>query len=214
MNRALIDYNPETELFEAATPALAASAVGNLSDVDQAELAVDLLNVANETELDRFIDRLMHRTSQAVGGRIREPVAQGLKDIFRTSAAKAMPQAARTPALRTVSGERAAENGARFAQVASRFFGLELEGLSPEDQELEIAKAFVRLAYEAVKNAAAMPARLPAQTAAQLAAMKAAKKLAPGLLRKLAGTESKSRAPGVSSTGRWVRRGRNIILIC
>lgn len=192
MNRALIDYNPETEVFEAAAPALAASAAVNLGDLDQTALAVGLLSVTNETELDRFLDRLMDRTAQAAGIRIRKSVAQELKDILRISVVNAMPQASRVPALRTVSGEQAAENGAKFVQVASRFFGLELEGLSPEDQELEIAKSFVRFAYEAAKIAAAAPPQWPAQTAAKIAAMKAAKELAPGLLRKLATTQSKS----------------------
>src|SRR5688572_1784664 len=145
MNRALLDYSPETEVFEATAPALAPSEVRQLSDLHLTELAVDLLSVANETELDPFLDRLMRRTTRATGVRIRESVAGRLKQIFRATAVNAMPQA----------HAAAARSRARFAQAASRFFGLELEGLSAEDQELQIAKGFVRFAHEATRNAAA-----------------------------------------------------------
>ena len=39
--------------------------------------------------------------------------------------------------------------------MAGRAFGLELEGLSPEDRELAAAKRFVRFASEAVSEAIA-----------------------------------------------------------
>ena len=52
--------------------------------------------------------------------------------------------------------------GSGLASAAGRVFGLELEGLSREDQEFETAKRFVRFASEAVKDAAsASPAGDP-----------------------------------------------------
>jgi hypothetical protein len=62
-------------------------------------------------------------------------------------------------------------------------FGLELEGLSPEDQEFETVKAFVRFAGEAVRRAGSVSQRLSPHVAAQLAALQSARRLAPGWLR-------------------------------
>jgi hypothetical protein len=192
MNRALIDYNPETELPEVAAPGPGASVVSALSDVEQTELAADLLNVTNEAELDHFLGTLMQRTTQAVGRSVRLPVSRALKAIFQASVRQAMPQADRLAAPRTRNGERAAARAASFVTAAGRFFGLELEGLSPEDQELEIAKAFIRFAHEAVKCAAAAePTGSSARAAARSAVMQAAQKLAPGLLPWLAAPEFK-----------------------
>jgi hypothetical protein len=61
-------------------------------------------------------------------------------------------------------------------------FGLELEGLSYEDQELEAAKGVIRLAGAAASNAAQAEPSTPTQQVIQSALTDAAKKDAPGLL--------------------------------
>ena len=43
--------------------------------------------------------------------------------------------------------------GAKLCTRAARIFGLELEGLSPDDKEFELAQHFIRFAADAVRHA-------------------------------------------------------------
>ncbi len=45
----------------------------------------------------------------------------------------------------------------KLASAAGRMFGLELEGLSVEDREFEVARRLVRFALTATKNALSAP---------------------------------------------------------
>ncbi len=60
---------------------------------------------------------------------------------------------------------------------------MELEGLSPQDQEFEVARRFVRFAGSATKKAVQAPPHVPPQQAAKKAAISAARKHAPGLVK-------------------------------
>lgn len=108
--------------------------------------------------------------------------------------------------------------GGNIASNAGNILGLELEGLAQEDQEFETAKAFVRLATDAAREAATAPTNLDPATVAQGAMKRAASRHAPGLLA----TVSPSPAFGPPYhfhhrrrplTGRWVRVSRNQIVL-
>src|SRR6266508_4616896 len=86
-----------------------------------------------------------------------------------------------------IGGPTGAKIGGQLASAAGQMFGLELEGLSSEDQEFEVAKGFVRFAGEAVKNATAAAAGADPRATATAAAVAAAKRHAPGLLSATAG---------------------------
>jgi hypothetical protein len=90
-------------------------------------------------------------------------------------------------------------------------FGLELEGLSPEDQEFEVARRVVRLAGNAARKAAAAPANANPASVAKKAVVKAARAHAPGLIKPTAPVIKPFMGSGRS--GRWVRRGRKIVLM-
>ena len=47
--------------------------------------------------------------------------------------------------------------GGKLASAAGRMFGLELEGLSVEDREFEVARRLVRFASATTKNALSAP---------------------------------------------------------
>jgi hypothetical protein len=66
---------------------------------------------------------------------------------------------------------------------AANLFGIELEGLSPEDQEYQTARRFVQFAAEATRRAMAARRRLPPPAAARAGIVSAARRHAPGLLR-------------------------------
>jgi hypothetical protein len=214
MNRTLMDYTPETEAlesepFEYGMSGGSAASETVFSEADEMELAVQLLEAQDEHELDRFLGDLLKRAGQAVGTFVRSPTGQALGGILKGAAKQALPVVGRALGG-YVGGERGAQLGAQAASAAGRIFGLELEGLSPEDREFEIAKSFVRFAGDAVKHAAAAPPSASPQAVAQSAAVQAARRHAPGLLRGAAAAPS---IPGRRAhSGRWVRSGRNIII--
>ena len=109
-------------------------------------------------------------------------------------------------------GRSGLKSAAGSASAAGKALGLEAE-MSQEDREFEGAKNFVKMAADAVKSAvAAAPGANP--TALAKAAVKAAvEKRAPGLLG--GAPASGLRGPGgkPGRTGRWVRQGRNVIIV-
>jgi hypothetical protein len=197
------EFTEESEIFgetEAESP---------FSEAEEMELAANLLEVTDEAELDQFLGNLIRRAGRAVGTFVKSPLGRALGGVLKGAAKKALPIAGR--AIGTYFGGPAGGAvGGQLASRAGRLFGLELEGLSAEDQEFEVAKQFVRLAGAATKNAVLTPPTIDAHTAAQTAVATAAQKFAPRLLRKgtIIGV-----TPGVRGrSGRWIRRGRNIII--
>jgi hypothetical protein len=85
--------------------------------------------------------------------------------------------------------------GGKLAGLASNLFELELEGLSNEDKEFEVARAYVRFAGNAANMAARNPQwrNRPRQVASRATTL-AARNYAPGLLKK-AYPVSRSRRP-------------------
>jgi hypothetical protein len=96
--------------------------------------------------------------------------------------------------------------------MAGNMFGLELEGLTGADMEFETSKRIVQFATEAAKQAANAPANVPPQQAAKQALTVAAQKYAPGLLSNGSAAQSGGMNRNGRS-GRWIRRGKHIILI-
>jgi len=180
-------------------------------EVEEMEMAAGLLEVTDEAELDQFLGDLIKKAGRVVGRVVKSPVGRALGGILKGAAKKALPVVGGAIGG-YFGGPTGAQVGSKLASGAGRLFGLELEGLSPEDQEFEVARRFVRFAGTAAKNAALASPTTPPQAAAQAAAVAAAQRHAPGLLR-AAGTAAKGMATGLSRSGRWIRRGRNIIIV-
>jgi hypothetical protein len=142
---------------------------------------------------------------------VRSPTGRALGGILKGAARKALPVVGGAIGS-AIGGSAGGTIGSRIASGAGRLFGLELEGMSPEDQEFEVARQYVRFAGAAAKKAALTPPNVPPQEAAKAAAMGAAQQYAPGMIRGTA-TGSPTMAGGQSRTGRWIRRGRNIIVL-
>jgi hypothetical protein len=187
---------------------------GVFSEAEQMELASELLGVTSEAELDRFLGNLIKRAGQAVGSFVRSPTGQALGGILKGAAKQALPTIG-SAIGGYFGGSTGAQIGSQAASAAGRLFGLELEGLSHEDQEFETARGYVRFAGEAVKNAALAPTSQAPRRAANAAAVTAAQTFAPGLLQ-----APSVRPPAASTssglpmgyTGRWIRRGNKIVL--
>lgn len=185
---------------------------GPFDEAEEMELAAQLLEITDEAELDQFLGDVFKKVSGAVGKVIKSPIGRQLGGILKGVAKKVLPVAG--GALGTFFGGPAGGAiGSKLASTAGKMFGLELEGMSAEDQEFEVARRFVRFAGEAAKNAAQIPPTTPPAAAAQKAAIAAAQQHAPGLLS--GGPTSNGAKPGdgQARTGRWIRRGRTITLL-
>jgi len=210
MHRRLLDYSPEAETYQAtvATGADLPSAEAVLSEVDEMELAVGLLGITNHAELEQFLGDVIDMAGRAIGKAVPPAGRGALAGILTAAAKKALPVI--DSALGSQPGLAAGTaTTTRVVQAAARYLGLELEGLSPEDQEFEAARQFIRFAADATKNAVGGPVATPAHAAAA----QAAHRFAPGLRGSLPGSAPPADPSSIpAENGRWVRRGSNIIV--
>jgi hypothetical protein len=152
-----------------------------LPEIMHDELASELLEVRSDQELDHFLGNLFSKVAGTIGKVIKSPVGQALGGILKTVAKKALPIAG--GALGTfVGGPLGGMVGSKLASMAGNAFGLEWEGMSPEDRDFEVARRYVRFATHAAKKAAAAPPHIDPVVVAKAAIVDAAKKYAPGLL--------------------------------
>lgn len=221
IDRTFMEYTPETgayehEQFQFAESEWSGESTEVFGESELMELAAELLEVTNETELNYFLGGLLKKAGSALGQVVKSPVGQALGGILKGAARQALPVIG--GALGGyVGGPSGAKIGGQLASSAGRIFGLETEGLSHEDEAFEVAKQYVRLAGDAVKNAVGIPAGDP-RAVAQAAVAQAAQRYAPGLLRGPAPAPSPTPAATAQGaaggrTGRWIRRGNRIILL-
>lgn len=160
---------------------------GPFSEQEEIELASELLEVSNEAELDRFLGNLMKRVARGASKIVRGPLGQQLGGMLKQVARKALPMAGAALGNMIVPGIGGAIGG-KLASAAGSMFGLELEGLSNEDREFEVARRFVRFAGAATTHARRAPNRIPPRYAVRRAAVAAARRYAPGVLQLLSTT--------------------------
>lgn len=185
-NRMLLGYAPDFDVFDhAADPKpIRPESEASVLHRDHTEEATSLLAVVSGPALPALLAQLVRHTAHQAGRAIAPAVQGELVRLLGRAARMVLP-------------DRAAPAG--------HLLGVELEGLSPEDQEFEAARRFVQWAEAAARHAAlASPHWPPAMTAA-LAAANAARRFAPGLhaaLRLPLGTAvSKHRSPRIAPGG-------------
>lgn len=176
---------------------------------EEMELATELLSVSNDEELEEFLGKLFKKVGRFFKRAVRSPIFRRVGGFLKKVAKKALPIAG-TALGGFFGGPVGGSIGRKLGSFASRLFELELEGLSPEDQEFEVAKKFVRFAGAVAKNAALAPLNVSPNAVVKAAIKSAAKKHAPGLIRKSG--LSRSYSSDSKNSGRWIRRGRKIIL--
>ena len=226
IDRTQMEYSPEMEAYEQEQfgygetewegEAEWEAETGVFSEAEEMELAAELLGVSSEGELDQFLGDLIKKAGRAVGQFVRSPVGQQIGGLLKGAAKKALPNVASTIGG-YFGGPSGAQMGSQLASTASQIFGLELEGLSPEDQEFEAAKSFVQFAGEVAKNAASAPPTADPTAVAQSAAVTAARQMAPGLIAGAPAMTPGKPCPSCGrrrrSSGRWIRRGKWIVLL-
>lgn len=204
----------EAEQFEFAQAETPYGETGEVfGETEQMELASELLEVTSEAELDRFLGDLIGRAGQAIGKFVKSPEGQAIGGILKGAAKQVLPGIG-SAVGGYFGGATGAKPGSDVAPAAGRAFGLELEGLSGEDRDFEVARRYVNFAGEAIKNLALAPSGLDPRAAANTAVVAAAQTHAPGLLSpRQGGMEPQTYSPfPIAHSGRWMRRGNKIIL--
>ncbi|HEX8320730.1 hypothetical protein [Longimicrobium sp.] len=166
-------------------------------EVQEMELAAELLGIQSEEELEEFFGKLV----KAAGSFIKSPVGKALGGVLKNVARTALPVAGAALGNLVAPGVGGMIGG-KLASMAGRAFGLELEGMSPQDQEFEVARRMVRLGGEAARQASRMPVGPPDRVAKD-AVLAAAQQHAPGLLggAAAAGARSGGGRPGGCACG-------------
>lgn len=203
-------YSFEDEQFQAEDSYEAGGLWGEADsqETDEIALAAELLAVTDEGELDQFLGSLAKRAVSAARDFAGSAAGQAVGNILKSAARKALPQLGQAVGNYLVPGAGGQAGQQVGKWLGSKFeSGLQLEGLSPEDRDLETARAFVRFATNTAQRAAAMPRSIPAPLAAQKAATAAARQHLPGLLK------AQGRPGSPANSGRWIRRGRNIVIL-
>ncbi len=190
------------------------------SEAEEMELAMELLEISSEAELDYFLGNLFKKAWKGI-----KKVAKPLGGVLKGIAKKALPIVGGAlgsfipiPGVGTMVGRA-------LGTAASNLFEMELEGLSEEEQELEVARRFVRFAGAAAKKAGAFPPTVSPYAAARRGVAAAARRFAPGLYRRGPHTRpfrayptprTYIPGPGVAAPtngGRWIRRGPRIVIL-
>lgn len=172
MDRRLLDHKPEIEAFEG--PGLALERHTMLSAGDEMQRAAELLEHAEDGELEAYLVELIDRAATSPTRAVTHALAQVL-----------------TPTARRLFQR----DGSPPVALAARTFGLELEGLSGEDQAFEVARRFVRFAAAASRRAHASQTTASPRVAALRAATSAARVLAPGMLTAARATSANPWSP-------------------
>ncbi|MBO9702378.1 MAG: hypothetical protein J7604_19365 [Sporocytophaga sp.] len=183
---------------------------GPFHETMEMELATELLEVSNEAELEQFFGKLVRGAIGAASSFARSSAGKALGGILKNVAKKALPVLAGA-AGGALLGPAGAAIGGKLGSFAANAFELELEGLSAEDREFEIARAFVRFAGDAAQNAARYGRGGDPNQIARNAYNYAAKRYAPGLLNGW-GNQYPQRRGRIPRSGRWERRGNAIII--
>lgn len=173
------------------------------SEAEEAELAMELMAVVSEEELDQFLGKLfkgawkgLKKVGSAIG-RVAGPLGGVLKGLAK----KALPfVGGALGSLIPVPGVGTAL-GSALGSAVGNALEAEFEGLSEGEQEFEMARRFVRIAGTAAQQAArdGIDGGDP-QAAARSAVLSAARRHLPRLAQ--AGAE-----------GQWVRRDGRIVVV-
>jgi hypothetical protein len=150
-------------------------------EVEEMELAAELLGIQSEEELEEFLGKLIKKAGGAIKSFANSSAGKALGGVLKTVASKALPIAGAALGNMVLPGV-GGMIGSKLASAGGKLFGLELEGMSAQDQEFEVARRFVRLSGEAARQAAQMPVQGSPVNAAKDAVLAAAQVHAPGLV--------------------------------
>ena len=207
-----------------------------LSEEQEVELALELLAVSSEQELDQFLGKVFRGIGRglkkvgSVAGKILKPLGGALKGLAK----KALPLVGGAlGSFIPIPGVGTAL-GTALGSAVSKALEMEAGVMEQEEAEFEMARRFVRIAADATQQALAAGAGGDAETVVQEALLEAVRANVPGLDQAeleaqlmpvagetaFAGNELEEEVhylgpyggEGRAQGGRWRRRGRHIVL--
>ena len=174
------------------------------SEEEELQLAMELLEVASEEELEQFLGNVFKSVWKGVKkvgatiAKVAKPLGGALKAVAKTAlpfVGGALGSMIPIPGVGTALGSA-------LGRAASNALELEMENAAPADRELELARRFVRIAGQA--------ARLAGDSDGSTRAVESA--LTRALHQQL--PHFRSPAPQQEEeSGRWRRRGNRIVVM-
>ena len=211
MASPLTEYQPELELFESEQLEWSGESGGGvLGETDEIEIAAELLEVRDEQELDQFLGNLIKKVGRAVGTAVRSPIGRGDRrhpqgrGQDRAAGRRRRARHVRRRSARHHDRQRARVHGRQRAWARARRF----EPGGPRIRSGQAIRPFRQRGGEERRTDIVGPrsGRRRASPPSRLAAQR----LAPGLLR---GPGSSRPARRTGPSGRWMRRGRNVLVV-
>lgn len=149
------------EVFEM----LAFAPLAPFGEAEEMELAMELMSVSNEAEMDQFIGKVFRKVWKGVrkvGAAVAKPLGSALKGVAKAAlpfVGGALGSFIPIPGVGTMIGKMA---GKALASALEAEIAGELAGAARDEQEFRMALRFVRLAGRAAERAArAMPGQGP-----------------------------------------------------
>jgi hypothetical protein len=180
------------------------------SEAEETELAMELLSVSSEEELDQFLGKLFKGAWKGLKkvGRVVGKIAKPLGGALKGLAKKALPfVGGALGSFIPIPGVGTAI-GSALGSAVSQALEAEFSALEAEEQEFEMARRFVRIAGAAAQRAAAADPSADPNAAVRAAVLGAARQHLPRLPQPGSGS-----APGTTRSGRWVRRGDQVVIM-
>jgi hypothetical protein len=184
------EFEPEGPVFERP-----------FSEAELDELAMELLSVQDEHELDQFLGRFLRRAVKGVGQFLRTPTGQTLKRILRNAVTSAVPGLG--VALNMIPA--AGIGGPAGAAIKD---AVESEGASGSEADVEAAKKLIAVGGSAAQQVAALPANAAPQAAAQAVQSAMQQQGIPS-----AADGAPAGADTRPTSGEWYRQGRSIVVV-
>jgi hypothetical protein len=183
---------------------------GEMSEQEELELAMELLSVQNEYEMEQFLGNLVRGIGRGLKsvGRIALPA---LAKVALPIAGRALGSFIPIPGVGTMIG------GA-LGRAAADALEFEYSGVDPGQANVEKARRIVRVLSSAVRNLPQTLGSMPPEAAVRASLTSAVRRNIPAanlaaLGAVLPGELEFSPAAGVAATsGRWWRRGNTIVL--
>lgn len=150
-------------------------------EMQEMELAAELLSVNSEQEMEQFLGSLIKSVGRAASNFAKSGAGKALGGILKSAAKSALPIVGSALGNMIIPGAGGMIGG-KLASMAGGALGLELEGLSNEDREFEVARRLVKIGQHAARHLTTIPPHVPPAKAARVAFLRAARQVAPGLL--------------------------------
>lgn len=206
----------------------------------ETQLAMELLSVSSEEELDQFLGKLARSVVKGASKFIKSPVGKALGGALKSVAKTALPMVGGAIGSFVAPGIGTAIGSKLGSMAGGLLEAEEAESMDEQEAEEEAARRYVRFARASYRNAARTPRSVPPVTAARAATTSAARMHAPSLLRPQRPRDDRGRfrprprpwnypyggavwgaaADGGDSDGsagpdegRWIRRNGRVILL-